>query len=149
MRRPYDELLRLMEQDLHKAQEMWGRFAAVGEASPTCWQPRVDLYETPSALIVKAELAGVESDDLDVTLVNHDRVILIRGRRGDPESQRSERTVYHQMEIYLGPFERTVALPRGIVVDRDAIQAAYHEGFLIIRLPKVLTARPSPINPHD
>ena len=44
------------------------------------------------------------------------------------------------MEIYFGPFERAVALPGGIRLDRDAIKATYKEGFLLVTLPKKRSA---------
>ena len=148
MRRQYDELLRLMEQDLQRAQEMWGRITTVPGASTRFWQPRVDVYETPNALIIKAELAGVRLDDLEVELVDRGRALLIRGQRGDPAEQRGERTVFHQMEIYLGPFERVVPLPANIVVDRQGIEAAYDDGFLLVRLPK-LAPRPTRLSVEE
>lgn len=148
MRRQYDELLRLMEQDLQRAQEMWGRITTVPGASSRFWQPRVDVYETPNALIIKAELAGVRLDDLEVELVDRGRALLIRGQRGDPAEQRGERTVFHQMEIYLGPFERVVPLPANIVVDRQGIEAAYDDGFLLVRLPK-LAPRPTRLSVEE
>jgi HSP20 family protein len=47
--------------------------------------------------------------------------------------------MFHQMEVYLGPFERTVPLPSHLHLDRDTIQAVFRDGFLNITLPKLQT----------
>jgi HSP20 family protein len=43
---------------------------------------------------------------------------------------------YYQLEVYYGPFERTIPIPPEIKIDREMLQAKYRDGFLIITLPK-------------
>ena len=144
MRRELDELLRLMEQDLLRSQEIWGRFSNLCSSSPRFWQPRADVCETATALIVKVEIAGVVSESLDLELAEQDGALIIRGRREAPDARSPERTVFHQMEIYVGPFERSIPLPANIAIDRDAIQAVYLDGILVVRLPKKPSAASEP-----
>ena len=62
---------------------------------------------------VKAELAGVRSDSIQVELSGDGRHLSIRGVREDERTEAVDRILFHQMEIYLGPFERVLALPPG------------------------------------
>lgn len=108
------------------------------------WQPLVDVHETGRAVIVKMELAGVRASDLQVTLSPDDRVLTVSGTRAEGQDDREGRMRCHQLEIYFGPFERSVALPAEVALDRDAIAAAYREGFLIVTLPKRKLSRERP-----
>lgn len=99
-------------------------------ASHSTWSPNTDVYETPESLVVKLEIAGIEKDDLEITL--NDRLLLVRGYRKDPCRQR--RCSFRQMEIDYGYFERRVVIPRS--VDGSRVRAQFHNGFLHIELPK-------------
>jgi len=105
-------------------------------ATERFWQPPVDLCETEDALVVKAELAGVHPDRINVSLSADDRMLVISGIRAEDEEERRARVRCYQLEIYYGPFERHVALPPDIPVDRDNISATYRNGVLTVRLPK-------------
>jgi HSP20 family protein len=94
------------------------------------WQPAADVYETEKAIVVRLELAGVSSGDVQVS-VDGD-VLRVRGRRQprvDPDAQR-----LHQMEIAFGPFERAIRI--GIPFDREQVSAQLEDGFLRVTLPK-------------
>jgi HSP20 family protein len=99
------------------------------------WQPSVDIYESENNLIVRVELPGVRSEDINVSLSADDRILTVGGVRKEPAGERGERLRCHQLEIYFGPFERTVALPPGVRVIRDEINAIHKEGFLVVTLP--------------
>jgi HSP20 family protein len=99
-------------------------------ASHSAWSPNTDVYETPESLVVKMEIAGINKDDLDITL--NDRVLLVRGHRKDP--CRQKRCSFRQMEIDYGQFERRIVIPRSI--DASRVRAQFHNGFLHIELPK-------------
>ena len=60
-------------------------------------------------------------------------------------SEAVDRILFHQMEIYLGPFERVLALPPGAEVDRDGVAATFRDGFLLVTLPK----RVKPAGPQN
>ena len=91
----------------------------------------MDIHETDNHLVVKMELAGARSEDLQVSLSPDDRVLTISGIRTESHADREGRLRCHQLEIYFGPFERAIGLP-SIPVNRDQITATYRDGFLQI-----------------
>jgi HSP20 family protein len=99
-------------------------------ASHSAWTPNTDVYETPEGLVVKMEIAGIEKEDLEITL--NDRLLLVRGYRKDPCRQKP--CSFRQMEIDYGPFERRIVIPRS--VDGNRVRAQFQNGFLHIELPK-------------
>jgi HSP20 family protein len=101
-------------------------------ASHSAWTPNTDVYETPEDLIVKMEMAGVERNDLEITL--NDRLLMVRGHRKDTCRPRQHRCTFRQMEIDYGYFERRIVIPRS--VDGSRIRAQFSNGFLRIELPK-------------
>lgn len=101
------------------------------------FEPAVDVYETDDAVVIVAELAGVDCERIDVAL--HQQVLSIRGERIAPGSGRKRS--YSQMEINSGPFERVIRLP--IAVDSDGATARYADGMLEITLPKSKAPPPS------
>lgn len=94
-------------------------------------QLTVDVYQTPSEIVIKTMVAGVKPDDLDVSITRDS--VAIRGEREE------ERTVtgddYIHRELYWGAFSRTIPLPEEI--DVDAAEAIEKHGVLILRLPKL------------
>jgi len=135
----YEELIRQMEQDARRADEWLRRFVQSGLPPDKLWEPLVDIYETVDSLKVKVELAGVKSEDIHLELSGDGTALTVRGVRRDEELEVAGRTVFHQMEVYMGAFERTVPLPPRLSLDREAITAAFRDGFLIVTLPKVQT----------
>ena len=107
----YDELIRQMELDSRRAEDWLRRFVQSSTLPDKFWEPLVDIYETADALKVKVELAGVKPDDINLELAGDGTALTVRGFRRDEELEVAGRTVFHQMEIYMGSFERTVPLP--------------------------------------
>ena len=99
-------------------------------ASHSAWTPNTDVYETSDHLVVKMEIAGINREDLEITL--DDRLLVIRGYRKDP--CRLARCSFRQMEIDYGYFERRIVIPRS--VDGSHARAQFSNGFLQIELPK-------------
>lgn len=95
----------------------------------------VDVYQTPDAIVVKALVAGVLPNNLDIS-VSRD-MLTIQGTRQD--EREVEDDGYFQRELYWGAFSRTILLPEE--VDVDAAEANEKHGILIIRLPKVNKAK--------
>jgi len=104
--------------------------------SARSWQPAIDVYETDKEMVIFVELAGVKEDEVEVIVDNN--VLIVRGERKDV-NQGIKRT-YSQMEILWGPFERDIALPANVDVDR--VRAFYGDGFLEIVLPKLGEVKP-------
>ncbi len=131
------DLLRQMESEMQRiADETLRGFLSDVPAPNRFWQPRVDMHETPESVIVKVEVAGVNPDQLNLSLSADDRVLTISGERNEADRERVDRIRCYQLEIYFGPFEREVVLPGDARIDRDAISASYRDGFLIVTLPK-------------
>jgi HSP20 family protein len=102
-------------------------------AAHGAWTPNTDVYETADRLVVRLEVAGVERDDIEITL--NERLLVVRGYRRDP--CRTSRCQFRQMEIDYGFFERRIVIPCS--VDGNRARAVFDNGFLQIDLPK--TAR--------
>lgn len=94
-------------------------------------QLAVDVYETKEKLFVKARTAGVNKDDLDVSIA--DNTLTIRGTLSSGEDVDTEN--YHIQECYWGEFSRTVALP--IAVKEDEVDAVLKDGVLTIGFTKL------------
>lgn len=91
----------------------------------------VDVYETKEKLFVKARTAGVNRDDLDVSI--SDNTLTIRGTLSSGEEVDAEN--YHIQECYWGEFSRTLALP--VQVKEDEVEAVLKDGVLTISFTKV------------
>lgn len=94
-------------------------------------QLAIDVYQTPDSIVIKSTIAGVQPEDLDVT-VNND-MVTIRGMRRQEETV-DEKDYFFQ-ECYWGGFSRSVVLP--VDVDPDNVKAAMKNGVLTVTLPKV------------
>ena len=107
-------------------------FRYVEYSSPhrRAFSPRVDVYycgEPPRA-VVKADLAGVEIED--VALEIQGRRLLIAGER---RAEQAEGRLFQQIEIESGPFRRAVALGADVV--GDEAKASYEDGILVVEVP--------------
>ena len=133
----YRDLIRQMEREMQQLSDeaFRGLFAVPLGGAGRFWMPPVDIHEVDEALIIKMELAGAKANDLNVTLSPDDRILTISGSRSEGHRDRDGRVRCHQLEIYFGPFERAVAIPPTITVDRDKITAKYKDGFLVVTLP--------------
>ena len=97
------------------------------------WQPAINAYQCETCLRVCVDLAGVDHDDLEITL--EPGRLIIRGRRDLPEpadAEVSEMRVL-AMEIDHGNFEREIPLPSS--VQRQGVRAEQRNGLLWISLP--------------
>lgn len=94
-------------------------------------QLAVDVYETDDKLVVKARTAGVNKEDLDVSI--SDGILTISGTLSSGDD--TEATNWHIQECYWGEFSRTVALP--VAVKEDEAAAGLKDGVLTIEFPKV------------
>ena len=101
------------------------------------WMPQVDISETKEAFIVKAELPGVEKEDVNVNFENS--VLTIRGEK-KIETEDKKR---HRVECAYGSFIRSFTLPQTIKADK--IEAVYKNGILNLTIPKAEEAKPKQI----
>jgi HSP20 family protein len=103
------------------------------------WNPAIDLYDDKDNVIVKAELAGMKKEAIEVSL--HDGVLSISGERKNEEKFEGAET--YRSERFVGRFHRTVTLP--VNVKGDQVKAQYKEGVLTVTLPKAEEAKPKQI----
>lgn len=94
-------------------------------------QLAVDVYQTSSEFCVQAPIAGVELEDLEVSVENE--MLLIKGERKEPGGD-SEKNYFYQ-ECYWGPFSRQIILPDDVDVSR--VKASLNKGILVVKIPRV------------
>jgi HSP20 family protein len=92
------------------------------------FRPQVDCLLADDRLVVVAALAGVDPAHVDLRVSG--RELVLSGVRARPSAEGAR---YQQMEIDYGPFERSVALPADVDVERA--EARYERGLLIVTLP--------------
>ena len=100
--------------------------------------PALNVWEYGDHLYAEAELPGMKSDDIDVSVVGGD--LTIRGHRGE---QPQDGTSFHRRERGTGEFTRVVRLP--IEVNADKVEATLKDGVLLVKLPKAESAKPKKI----
>ena len=110
---------------IHRGPAMGGR----GSAASGRWIPNTDVYATDTGLVVKVELAGMKSENLEITVEGHR--LRISGSR--PDVCRAHKCNFLVMEISYGPFESILELPSGY--DLGQAKAIYVNGFLRIDVP--------------
>jgi len=98
-------------------------------------QLAIDVYQTADNIIVKAPIAGVRQEDLEVSIT--DEYVSIKGERHDIQNESVES--YLVQECYWGSFSRIYQLP--VAVDSDKAQARLVNGILTITVPKAAKAR--------
>jgi HSP20 family protein len=100
------------------------------------WVPAMDLVETEDHLVLRADLPGLEQDDVNVEV--KDGVLTISGERRAEQEQKSEG--FHRVERAFGSFSRSLLLPDGI--DAEKVAADFDKGVLEVRIPKPEERKP-------
>lgn len=103
------------------------------------WSPLVDISEDDEEYAIKAELPGVEKDQVKVTVENG--VLLIAGERVSEHEENKRK--YHRVERVYGSFLRSFSLPDD--ADGTKIRAEFKNGVLKVHLPKNKNAKPKSI----
>jgi len=99
------------------------------------WAPSVDILEKEDEILIKAELPGIESRDVAVTIDNN--VLTIKGERHLEKDVKKES--YYRVERAYGSFSRSFVLPN--TVDTGNVRAEYKDGLLTLVLPKAATTK--------
>lgn len=107
-----------------KNKEEWLQNAEEGQLT-------VDVFQTPSEIIIQSAVAGSKPDDIDVSISSD--MVTIRGKREKMKEQSGDD--YYYQELYWGAFSRSILLPQE--VDADESEATIKNGLLTIRLPKL------------
>lgn len=119
--------------------------APLSELGPTAsgfggWTPAIDVFEDKENVTVKAELAGMKKEDIEVTL--HSDTLSIAGER--KTEKKVEEAGLYRSERFFGRFQRAVTLPT--TVDGAKVKADYKDGILTVTLPKTEEAKPKQID---
>ena len=112
------------------AELKWDEFSPLGE-----WAPSMDVSETKDAVVVKAEVPGMESKDIAISL--QEQLLTIKGEKKQEKEEKDER--HHRVERSYGAFTRSIRLP--VAVDGSKVTAAVKNGLLTVTLPKTAAAK--------
>jgi HSP20 family protein len=129
---PFREMTQVQNQFNRLVDQMWG-------GRQESWLPAVDVFDRKDAVVLKAELAGMNPDDIEIEV--EDNVLTIKGERKFEERVDDER--YYRVERRYGNFQRSLALPQG--VRPEEIAAAYDDGILTVTVPKAEEEKPKKI----
>lgn len=122
---PVRDMIRLKERMNRLFEETLSRSGATNG-----WAPPMDLFEEPDRYVVRADLPGVGSSDIELEV--HERTLTLRGeRKMDP---RVPKDAYLRIERPYGRFSFQLSLPSS--VERKGIQAVHRGGVIEINLPK-------------
>src|SRR5476651_2767413 len=100
-----------------------------GGAASGRWVPNTDVYSTDTGLVIKVELPGMKSENLEITVEGNR--LRIAGNR--PDCCRPPKCSFLVMEINYGPFESVLEVPPGF--DLSQAKAVYVNGFLRVDAP--------------
>lgn len=131
MRRdPFRGLVRLQDEMDRLFQTFFGQQGAEAERTAGARVPAVDVAETETDVVVKAELPGVTKDNLQIEVLPE--VLSLKAEASEAKEEKS--ASYHRRERTWARFERTVPLPAE--VRTDAVKATLQDGVLEVRMPK-------------
>lgn len=111
--------------------ELPSRQNSIAEPEDEEGQLAVDVYQTPTELIVQTMVSGVRPEDVEITITRD--TLTIRGKREESRSIDDEN--YFVRELYWGSFSRTISLPAE--VEPEDAEAVEKHGMLILKLPKI------------
>lgn len=121
-----------LDSDLEKTfEDMFRSMKPMFMLSERTWKPQMDIYETPDEIIIRAEIAGVDKENLEVEISG--KAVRIYGHR--TELSPMDNGTYRLAEIQYGKFERIIYLPAPI--DTEVVSTSYSNGFLQLRLAKL------------
>ena len=106
--------------------EEYREFPTVNE-----WTPVLDIVEDKDAIIVKAEIPGIEPKDIQIQL--REQWLILKGEKKFEKLTREDQ--YHRIERAYGAFARTIELP--VHVDDTKVMATFRNGLLTITMPKL------------
>lgn len=130
LRNPFGDLQRLRQEFDQLLEGAW---------RPAAEYPALNVWTSPEAVAVTAELPGFEPSDIEVSVVQN--VLTLRGSR--PASELKEDETYHRRERWSGKFVRSLELP--FPVDGTQVEAQFKNGVLAIKLPRAEEHRPRKI----
>jgi HSP20 family protein len=116
-----------LQSDFHRLVEGFFGRPSAGQQR---WSPAMDLSETADAFVLRADLPGLDRDDVSIEV--KDNVLTVAGERRDEHKE--DRKGYYRVERAYGAFSRSLTLPHG--VDPEGVSAGFDKGVLEVRVPK-------------
>jgi len=123
-----------MQHEVNRVFDRWG-----GHTFGLVESPAVNLWEENEAVVLEAELPGLELQDLEIFVTGHNQ-LTIKGERKAPVVDKGTQ---HRQERGFGKFTRLITLP--FAVDENNVEARFENGVLKVRLPKHESAKPRKI----
>jgi HSP20 family protein len=132
---PFREMTQVQNQFNRLVDQVWS-------GRQESWMPAVDVFDRKDAVVLKAELAGMDPGDIQIEV--DDNVLTLKGERTFEDKVEDER--YYRVERRYGSFQRSLALPQGCKADE--ITATYEDGILTVTVPKADEVKPKRIEVH-
>jgi len=132
---PFRELTALQSE----VNRLFSRVGSGDVAERQSWTPSIDVIETDDSIKLKAELAGMDPQDISIEV--QDNVLTVSGERRFQEEVKEDK--YYRIERRYGSFSRSLALPQ--TVNENGIEAKYENGLLEVVVPKAEVAKPKKI----
>jgi HSP20 family protein len=99
------------------------------------WAPKLDVSETKDAMVVTAEMPGIDPKEIEIALTGD--LLTLKGEKEKETGEKEER--FHRVERTYGAFLRSVRLP--MAVDGSKVTATFKNGVLVVALPKTPAAK--------
>ena len=139
LRTPFEDVAGLQKRLNSIFNDFVGPDGSEASAPNASFVPAVDVYEDAEKLVLKLEIPGVKTEDLDIRLEN--QTLVIKGERKFEHEEKAEN--FHRIERRFGSFVRSFTLPQA--VDTEAVTASSDAGVLTISLRKKAEAQPKQI----
>lgn len=138
---PFRNVATLQDRINRLFEDSFPRSRDIDEDISMCeWKPSVDIYETEEGIVIKAELPGVNKEDVSVEVKNN--ILTLKGERFvDKEIDEDK---YYRRERCFGTFHRTFTLQNTVLPDK--IKAKFRNGVLEIEVPKPEEEKPRQIS---
>ncbi len=128
---PFSEMREMQHEMDRLFDRLLGRDLTVPELRSKEWIPSVESYRKGNELVYKCELPGIDAKDVDVTVDENTRQLIISGERKTEKGAKEEDYIYR--ELAYGTFERRFMLPEGVKTDQ--VKAKFTNGILEITVP--------------
>ncbi len=132
---PFEEIEKLFEEAWKRPLSLFGSLMPRLKTETEVIAPAVDIYEEGDDLVLKAELPGLNKEDIEVKVT--DDYITISGEK--KKEEKVEEKNYYRYERSYGSFSRTFRLP--VEIQTDKAKAKFENGVLEIRIPKTEEAK--------
>ena len=121
---------------------LFGGLVAPGAESGNRFLPPLDIVETDDGYEVRADLPGIDKDNLSVQV--EDNTLIIEAESQN-ESAEQDRDKVIKRERFAGKYRRALRINDAVAVDKGAIRASYHDGVLTVQLPRAAKAESNKI----